>query len=114
MAREQEADNGKIYNQVIARAWSDPVFKRRFIEDPKSVAKEYGINIPTGVELRVVENSPTVVHVVLPAQPSDTLLSDEQLEAVAGGVAGADSVVGGTPKLPAPDLGSIIMCRYSG
>jgi hypothetical protein len=74
----------KQYGQFVARAWGDEAFKQRLLADPGQALAEQGIAVPPGVEVRVHENSPTVVHLTLPPKPSDEL-SDEQLDAVAGG-----------------------------
>jgi hypothetical protein len=92
MAQDPTPEYRKALGQVIAKAWTDPTFKQRLLAEPKAVAQEYGISIPSGLEVRVVENTPTLVHIVLPARPAGEL-SDEQLEAVAGGLA----------RLPDPD-----------
>lgn len=70
--------------RFLGRVWSDPTFKQRVLADPTAALGEQGISVPKGVEVRVVENTDSVVHLVLPPSPADAL-SDEQLEAVAGG-----------------------------
>ncbi len=72
--------------QVIARAWSDPDFKARLLSDPKVVLVGYGIDLPTGLNLKIVENTADTIHFVLPATPSQAGdLSDADLETLAGG-----------------------------
>ena len=93
----QTADYNKKYGQIIAKAWSEPLFKQRLLENPKSVSEEYGIPVPEGLELRVVENTPGVIHIVLPSKPAGDLLTDEQLEAIAGGIASTPEATTGSP-----------------
>jgi hypothetical protein len=58
----------KAVGQVLAKAWSDEGFKRRLKSDPEAVLKEHGLNTG-GKKVRVVENSDTVQHFVLPPKP---------------------------------------------
>jgi hypothetical protein len=86
MANEQMPQNDftKQYGQLVARAWSDTAFKLRLLAEPATALAEQGIAVPPGVEVRVHENTPAVFHLTLPPRPSDEL-SDEQLDAAAGG-----------------------------
>ncbi|HUY33490.1 MAG TPA: NHLP leader peptide family RiPP precursor [Pirellulales bacterium] len=74
----------------MAKAWSDDHLKQRLIDDPQSVLRENGIEVPYDLELRVVEDTDQVCHLVLPASPSDNLF-DEELT----GSIGFDSMSGG-------------------
>ena len=82
----QQQEQAKRYGQVVAKAWRDEAFKQRLHADPAGVLREHGIALPAGRQVRVVENTDQVTHVVLPAKP--TGLSDEQLDQVAGGAGG--------------------------
>jgi hypothetical protein len=86
MAIEQAPtqDYAKQWGQLVARAWGDEAFKARLLAAPAPALAEQGIRFPAGVEVRVHENTPTLLHLALPPKPSDEL-SDEQLDAVAGG-----------------------------
>jgi len=42
------------------------------------------VNVPAGVEIRVVENSAHVVYVMLPARPAEGELAEEDLANVVG------------------------------
>ena len=70
-------------NQVLAKALSDEILKTQLIENPLATLKAAGIEVPEGLEIKVLENSDKVFHLVLPAQSSE--LSDDDLDAVAGG-----------------------------
>lgn len=72
-------------SQIIERAWSDAAFKQKLLSNPKEAAAEMGAKLPEGIEVKVWENSATVEHIVLPANPVETELSEMELEAVAGG-----------------------------
>lgn len=52
--------------QLFARLFADPVLMERFRKEPASVLSELGVAVPPGVEVRVLEDTPTLVHVVIP------------------------------------------------
>ena len=81
MAQEEQA---KLYGRVVARAWQDEAFKGRLLADPEGALAEVGVEVPTGHEVRVVEDTERVTHLVIPPSPGEEL-SDEQLDRVAGG-----------------------------
>lgn len=72
-------------SQIIERAWSDASFKAKLLSNPKEAAAEMGAKLPENIEVKVWENTETVEHIVLPANPVETELSEMELEAVAGG-----------------------------
>ena len=54
--------------------------------DPKAVLAEYGMDLPDGMAVNVVENTDNTVHITMPAPPSGHQdLSDEELRNAAGG-----------------------------
>ena len=69
---------------MVAKAWSDELFKKRLLADPAAVLKEHGIAVPAEMAVKVVEDSARVVHLILPERPGE--VSDEELAKVAGGV----------------------------
>ncbi|MFC1975627.1 NHLP leader peptide family RiPP precursor [Chloroflexota bacterium] len=72
--------------EIASKAWQDEEFLEELRTNPKAViAKEYGVEIPDNVDLKVVEESLTELYIRIPPNPNDLELSDEQLEAVAGG-----------------------------
>ena len=79
----QRQEQARRYGQVVAKAWQDEGFKQRLLSDPQGALAEHGIEVPAGQQVRVVENTDQVVHLVLPPKPRD--LSDEQLDQAAGG-----------------------------
>ena len=86
-SQEQLQEIARQQAQFLAKVWSDPQLKQRLMQDPKSVLREHGMPVPEGIELRVVENTDQVMYLIVPPPPSDTI-SDEQLDAVAGGAGG--------------------------
>ena len=51
--------------KVVARAWADPAFKRRLLEDTRVALAELGIDIGTLAEFRTVENTAKVHNVIV-------------------------------------------------
>jgi len=85
-AEEQDRKMG----QIIVKAWSDDEFKQRLLTDPAAVLKAEGMDIPEGVEIRVVENTDKLQHIVLPPRPSGAELTDDDLAKAAGGLSTGD------------------------
>ena len=72
--------------QLFAACWKDDALKQRMMSDPKSVLAEHGIEIPDGMNVKVVENNDNTVHITMPATPENVQqVSDEELTAIAGG-----------------------------
>ncbi len=76
---------GKKMSRIIARAWSDDAFKKKLLTDTVATLKKEGIDVPAGLEVRAVENTDKVFHLVLPPKPSSGELSEMQLDSVSGG-----------------------------
>lgn len=51
--------------RLVARAWVDPDFKQRLLADGKAACAEMNIDAASITRLEVVENTPTVHHVVV-------------------------------------------------
>jgi hypothetical protein len=72
--------------KVFAACWKDDALKQRFMSDPKAVLAEYDMDVPEGMDVKVVENADNTVHITMPAAPDRHQdLSDEELSAAAGG-----------------------------
>jgi hypothetical protein len=106
------------YEALILRCWTDNAFKERFKEDPAACIREIGGALPEGVTISVHEDTPSVVHLVIPYASNE--LSDESLETVSGGLNLVDNkklrlpegFLGITPEMafkgmgPGPMIGS--------
>jgi hypothetical protein len=84
MAEAEEKDTGKKLGKLVAAIWQDESLKKRFIEKPKQVLKEYGIDARSDKELVVLENTKDKTHIVLPEPPDGDILIDEYLSRVRG------------------------------
>jgi len=93
---DTEQKKAASYGKIIARAWRDPAFKAKLIANPGAILKEAGVTVPAGVTLKVVENTDTHFHLVLPAKPTGEL-SDESLDKAAGAVADCCRLPPGQP-----------------
>ena len=51
--------------KIVARAWTDPDFKQRLLEDATEACKEMGVAGAQGEDMVVVENSPGVHNVIV-------------------------------------------------
>ena len=51
--------------RVVARAWTDPVYRKRLLETPTAAIAEFGFINRQGEHMRVVENTPQVHNVVV-------------------------------------------------
>ena len=69
--------------RIVARCWVDAEFKTKFMADPAAVLRSEGLDVPDGLDLRVLEDHAQLVHLVIPQRPVD--VSDAELEQVAGG-----------------------------
>jgi hypothetical protein len=77
-----------IQQMILDRAESDSQFRDLLMNDPKqAISQEFGATLPPSLNIRVLEEQPGEVVLVLPSQQtqSSAALSDTELEAVAGG-----------------------------
>ena len=70
-------ENRKKMAQVIAKAWSDPAFKKKLLSDPKGALSDAGVKVPANVNIHVHEDEPSSLHLVLPRKPKP--LSQDEL-----------------------------------
>ena len=66
VVQKYEQDVGPLNGaKVIARAWSDPDYKRRLLEDGTAAIAELGFGDAHGSKIVVLENTASVHHVVV-------------------------------------------------
>ncbi len=51
--------------KVVARAWTDPAFKQRLLQDGTAALAEMGFDTIQGEEMVIVENSPEIHNIVV-------------------------------------------------
>ncbi|MCF4965707.1 NHLP leader peptide family RiPP precursor [Nostoc sp. CMAA1605] len=81
----QEFDIEEFKNKLIAKAMEDSVYKQRLLTNAKAVVEEeLGTSLPSDLNIQVVQQSPKQLYLLLPPE-EDEELSEQELEAVAGG-----------------------------
>jgi hypothetical protein len=78
----------EIEEKLIIKAWQDDAFKQELLNNTKSVLQKEGVDLPEGIQVRVIEETPDTCYLVIPVPPNHQNgeeLSDAELEAIAGG-----------------------------
>ncbi len=94
MTEQNNPTRQELEAQIIAKAWQDEAFKQELVSNPKAtVIRELGLeNAPDNLDIKVIEENPTTLYIVLPMKPNVDVaggeLSEQELETVAGGVVG--------------------------
>jgi len=83
-ATEKKSFESEFATKVITKAWGDPAYKARLLSEPRKVLSEAGLNPPPNLDVKVVENTNNLVHLVLPPPPSAEI-SEDSLALVSGG-----------------------------
>jgi nitrile hydratase len=52
--------------QLVARAWLDPNFRRKLVDEPLAAFRECGLEPPEGKQIKVLEDSETTQHQPIP------------------------------------------------
>src|SRR5690606_12144120 len=61
-----EQDIGPLNGaRVVARAWTDPAYKQRLLENGTAAIAEMGYEVAQGAEIAVLENTPDVHNMVV-------------------------------------------------
>ena len=71
-----ESKLGDLFLELAGNA----ELKRRFLASPREVLTERGISVPEGVTLKVLEDSESLRHIVLPHMSSKGKHAPEEVE----------------------------------
>jgi nitrile hydratase len=72
-------------------------FRSRAVIDPRGVLREFGLELPVDVEIRVWDSTAEIRYFVLPERPTDTdAMREEELAALVT----RDSMIGVTKASP--------------
>ncbi len=91
MTQQTTVTRADVEARMVAKARQDEAFAAELRRDPNGVVRRelaaMGVasGLPDNVEVRVVEETPTTLYLVLPAMPPEGELSDADLELAAGG-----------------------------
>jgi Nitrile hydratase, alpha chain len=81
--------------RLIKRSLEDEEFRQRLLADPRAVIEqELGSRLPESVEVRLVEETADTIYVWIPhasAVGQGAELSEQELDAVAGGFSYSDT-----------------------
>ena len=82
-ATEALAKRAEFERNLAIKAHEDEEFKQRLLNDPKSIyEEELGTQIPASFEVRVIEEEPNSLFMVLPRK-NETLTAEDELSEVA-------------------------------
>jgi hypothetical protein len=84
MAQEHQKED-----PIVAKAVRDASFRQRLLSDPKAALQaEFGTAIPPEVHIHIHQETPTDIHIVIPAEAPGGIseLSDSDLELAVGGM----------------------------
>lgn len=75
------SDKQNLQSKIIKMAWEDKAFKKELLENPKkAIEKTLEVSIPDNIEIKVVEETPETVYLVLPVNPATVSTSQESGE----------------------------------
>jgi len=58
---------------IVSKAWCDPGFKARLLANAPAALRSLGLGMRPGTTLKVVEDTDSHVHLVLPPRPAGDL-----------------------------------------
>jgi hypothetical protein len=74
----------QVWAKIVAKAWSDPNFKKKLLQDPKATLRAEGIEIPKEKKVIINESTKETLFLTIPEKPEGEL-SEQQLHSIAAG-----------------------------
>lgn len=85
-----ENQRSSIESRIVARALASEAYKQELLNNSAvakaEIEKELGEALPEKFSVYVVQQTSDTAYIVLPYMPSNESLTEQQLEAVAGGI----------------------------
>ena len=103
-----------VARQLIEASWKEPELKEKLIDNPKESLQEVlhqfdtSFHLPEYLKVKFIEELPGEIIFVLPQNPEDEILSEEQLALASGGIASGMKWI---PKIPPCSEKTIIICE---
>jgi hypothetical protein len=77
-------NRSELQTEVIKKVMSDEKFRAEVMKDPKvAISKAFNMTIPESLNVKVVEEDPDTIAIVVPKITNE--LSDSELDSIAGG-----------------------------
>jgi hypothetical protein len=74
-------------NKAAMRSTNDQAYRAELLHDSLAARGDAGVDLPEGIDVKVVENEAAIVYLVLPEASDDDLgLTAAELERVAAGI----------------------------
>jgi hypothetical protein len=65
-------ENRLRYAKLVAKVWADDSLRQRLISDPATVLREFGLTVPEGKEIKIIEaDYENSLYLILPSKPTD-------------------------------------------
>ena len=75
--------NRAVIAEVIARVWREPAYRDQLKKNPKQTLTQAGMTIAASLEVVLLENTPTIIHAVLPPKADMQRYAQRMQKAVA-------------------------------
>lgn len=71
------AKRTELQQKILEKAMKDEAFKKELMANPKeALKKEFNIEVPQDIDIKVLEETQKQVYVVIPASPEEESQSD--------------------------------------